>query len=563
MSFETWFDTNLSEWDAPQQPGGIFVVMRGEQPIAVRSWGRANLEFDQPWTLDTRYRIASLTKMFTAYAALLLHESGHLQLEHPLGRYLPEMPPELARITLEQLLNMTSGIRHEEETLLRVVGESHATLDSMFELVRRSPLHFQPGTYGLYSCANYRLMARIIERITEESLGDHFERVFFAPLHMTQTRYDSHFASFEPQLASLYQATPTGWQRVQFDIEMSGDGALISSARDLMRWTEYLRDQKRTHPERLKRLVTASSHAFYGLGLAVMHHRDQTLWAHSGSFGAYWLHLHEADISVMALSNRQGVPLWVWARELADIALGLTNTVDQGAVWFGYDQHAQSPSPWSSERLQPCLGTYTSRDGPSLRLELWHGALCAVILGQSEMLQPIGATIFASTLLASGLRLELLEANRLRVLLPQGPCEYQRLDSVSTTFNPRQGRYRNAELNFEFGVSSTAQQLTLERWGGTFPRRITLQRLSETLYEAEGYSLRFESACAFRLSIHRARELRFDHIESAAHQTDLESSIGHHEPSSLANGTASPHLAASTENKNRLFDQNHQELIHP
>jgi CubicO group peptidase (beta-lactamase class C family) len=110
-------DEIFQEWSKPGTPGAAVAVIQSGKIICTKGYGLANLEYDIPVTPQTIYHVASVSKQFTAMALVLLEQDGNLSLEDDLHKYLPELPEYGSRITIRQLLQHTSGIRDQWQTL--------------------------------------------------------------------------------------------------------------------------------------------------------------------------------------------------------------------------------------------------------------------------------------------------------------------------------------------------------------------------------------------------------------------------------------------------------------
>ena len=175
-----------------QLDGSVLVADHGKV-IYHRAFGLANREWQIPHTTDTVFRVASLTKQFTATLVMQLAEQGKLRLDDPIGKYVPELNPETGkRVTLHQLLNHTSGIvdyANFPGFWANRLGEKVAKAD--FLAIMNRPLEFEPGSQGHYSSSNYTLLGWVIEKQTGKSYGEALDSMILHPLGMQRTAYDA------------------------------------------------------------------------------------------------------------------------------------------------------------------------------------------------------------------------------------------------------------------------------------------------------------------------------------------------------------------------------------
>ena len=158
-------DQIVQYWVDNHQFMGAVLVARGDKILFKKAYGSANLEWNIPNTTTTRFRIASVTKQFTAAAILLLEERGKLKLEDPIKKYYPEAPAAWDKIALLNLLQHTSGIaNYTEEPDMGSWMTQPNTPAGLVKRVRDKPLQFEPGAEMRYSNTGYVLLGIAIEK---------------------------------------------------------------------------------------------------------------------------------------------------------------------------------------------------------------------------------------------------------------------------------------------------------------------------------------------------------------------------------------------------------------
>lgn len=224
--------------DSKQGAGVALGVIRGERLVFNRAYGSANVELGVPVTAHTNFRLASLTKQFTAAAVLLLAERKKLSVDDKLSQYYAEFPRG-NEITLRHLLQHTSGIRDYVEKL-GTLPPSEWTHEKMAQRIATLGFNFETGTAWSYSNSNYFLLGQIIERVSGQSYGQFLDANLFAPLGMTETAVDSE-AEVVPLRAAGYHISkeaPSGFSNANY-IPMSmvyAAGATRSTVSDLAKW---------------------------------------------------------------------------------------------------------------------------------------------------------------------------------------------------------------------------------------------------------------------------------------------------------------------------------------
>ncbi|MGR6964372.1 serine hydrolase domain-containing protein [Geodermatophilus sp. URMC 61] len=195
-------------------------------------------------TSRTRFRVASLSKSFTAVAVLQLVEDRRIDLDSPVQAYLPEFGPEpaavAARVTVRHLLNQTSGLT--DGGYPGIVDDGAADLQRRVALLRTARLSGEPGTRFHYSDLNYQVLGRLVEVVSGVPLGTHLDARVFGPLGMSDTVSVTTAAagSHLPGLARghvLVFGCPVA--RQELDGLLAGSGGVITTAGDMARWLGF------------------------------------------------------------------------------------------------------------------------------------------------------------------------------------------------------------------------------------------------------------------------------------------------------------------------------------
>ena len=168
-------------------PGASLLVLKDGKAIVSRSYGLANLEDHDETTPATNYRLASVSKQFTAAAILLLAESGRLHLDDPVRRWLPTLPETDSAVTLRQLLTHTGGLVDYEDLIPPDTTAQVSDNDVLRMLSATSKSYFAPGTSYRYSNSGYVLLGLVVERASGVSLPLYLQQHIFRPLHMDHT----------------------------------------------------------------------------------------------------------------------------------------------------------------------------------------------------------------------------------------------------------------------------------------------------------------------------------------------------------------------------------------
>lgn len=295
--------------EAKEFSGSVLVARDGEI-LLDRGYGFASREWSIPNDGDTKFRLGSVTKQFTAVAIMILHERGLVDLDAAVKTYLPDAPAAWDGVTVRHLLTHTSGIPNFTDFVDYPASRSlPATIDSLIGRFRDPPLDFQPGEGWNYSNSGYILLTAIVEKASGQSYAAFVAGTVFEPLGMTDSGYDSH-AAILPRRASGYSPTARGLVNADY-VDMTipqGAGALYSTTRDLLKWQQGLFGGRLLRPESLTLLTTPVRNR-YAFGLIVTDVGGNRTISHSGGIEGFNTHMaYDPDrgMSVIVLGNLNG-----------------------------------------------------------------------------------------------------------------------------------------------------------------------------------------------------------------------------------------------------------------
>jgi D-alanyl-D-alanine carboxypeptidase len=314
----------------PDGPGAAFLIARGDDVIFRRARGRASIELGVPLSPDHAFRIASVTKMFTAASTLKLVETGQLSLDDAVSLYLPGLAAA-GSVTIRQLLNHTAGISDVGKNPPAGLARRDADAAIRVAEIGARPLTFPPGTRWNYSNSGYILLGAVIGKVTGEAWDATLQTQFLKRLGMTQTRYGDTSILIPGRAAGYTKDARTRAVKnadfVSANVPDSA-GALVSTVDDLLRWTRALasgRAISRDSFEQMIRPTPAPGSDGYGLGVYVWQVRGETMIGHTGQipgFASVVGYLPRLAITVVALGNDDSFDARVTGRRLAAIALG-------------------------------------------------------------------------------------------------------------------------------------------------------------------------------------------------------------------------------------------------
>src|ERR1043166_6266844 len=241
-------DALFAQWDKPDSPGCAVGIIKDGVLIHARGYGMANLEHGIPITRQTVFDIGSCSKQFTAFCILLLEKQGKLSLDNDVRKFVPEVPDFGRPILIRHLLYHTSGLRNVV-TLLESDGKRTEDVvtdaDGLRVVAKERDLNFAPGEKHRYSNTGYFLMSLIVKKVTGESLREFARKNIFEPLAMTHSHFHDDHTMIVKSRATGYSPLPGGG----FAIDMSnwehvGDGSLMTTVEDLVKWDQNFYDGK-------------------------------------------------------------------------------------------------------------------------------------------------------------------------------------------------------------------------------------------------------------------------------------------------------------------------------
>jgi CubicO group peptidase (beta-lactamase class C family) len=390
------------------QPGLAYGIVVGGELVHAAGLGERHLGGPPP-DAGTVFRIASMTKSFTASALLALRDDGALGLDDLAEAYVPELrgwpspSPDSARVSLRHLLTMTAGFPTDDPWGDRQQG---LPLEEFAKFLAGGVgFNWAPGTRFEYSNLGYAILGRVITAVTGVSYQDHLRDRLLRPLGMTRTGFEA--AEFDASaLAKGYRRAPAGWSEVELDAcgAFAPMGGVFSCVRDLARWVAGFAaafppgDPQAGGPHPVRRATrremqlpqvltgwdkptgfpgdTSPALAAYGFGLFVEDHPTRgRVVSHGGGYPGFGSNMrwHPATgTGVIALGNGTYAAMMALTTRMLDMILGRLDPPAQG---YGT---ALAPAGTSGHhRAGPWPETLAARDAASALLQSWDDAAAA------------------------------------------------------------------------------------------------------------------------------------------------------------------------------------------
>jgi CubicO group peptidase (beta-lactamase class C family) len=313
-------------------PGASVLVVENGKAVVRRSYGFADLGNNVRATPATNYRLASVTKQFTAASILLLAQDGKLSLDDRVKKWLPSLPGALDSVTLTHLLTHRSGIIDYEDVTPDDTKTQVHDADVLRLLELQDSTYFKPGTAYRYSNSGYALLALIVQRASDKSFATFLHDRIFAPLGMTNTVAFENGISTVANRAFGYTNKDRSWvpKDQSSTSAVLGDGGIYSSIDDMEKWDAALYDSRLLGDES-RRLAftphtkTDETNVEYGFGWRIT---GETLW-HSGETSGFRnviVRYPERHLTVVILSNRDAPPPYQTALSIAKLFTGAART---------------------------------------------------------------------------------------------------------------------------------------------------------------------------------------------------------------------------------------------
>ena len=329
----------LKKYEELNQFNGSVLVAEGGKVIYSNGFGMANFEHNVPNKTDTKFRIASITKQFTATLVLQLVEQGKLELDKPISAYLPSYKgPAADVVTIHHLLTHSSGIPSYTSfpDFFQSTSRNPYTPDEFIKTFQDSALQFTPGEKFMYNNSGYFLLGRIIEEVTGKPYEQVVQEKIFTPLGMTDSGYD-HYETIINNRAAGYEKQ--GQQLINAPyLDMSlpyAAGSLYSTVEDLYLWDQALYGNKILSEDSKKlmfseQIPAGGSHYGYGWGIgkqALGKTKDSVqVISHSGGingFNTLITRYPESRNLVVMLNNTGGTDLGTMTASINNILHGL------------------------------------------------------------------------------------------------------------------------------------------------------------------------------------------------------------------------------------------------
>lgn len=359
---------------------GAVLIAKGDSVIFRKGYGYADVEKRVPFTPDTQHEVASVSKMFTAMAALKLRDAGKLELSDSICRYLDDCPVTWKPVTIDEVIHHTSGIPDYEDPLglgSKEYMELMTKPDAIVRLLaaaRSKPLDFPPGTKFSYSNTAYDLLSYIVQRAAGKPFADYVTSTLLKPARMTHSGVIG--VDNPKNLETAYTWGELGWDKTLAGVSFTdgfmepvpnlpltqpeGDAWLFTTLDDLFKWSRVMDGGK---------LVSKSeiADAFkpglgnYGFGWFIDKAMNRTRYSHTGALPGRltnFIKFPDDSVTIIIFSNSDRGRMGSVTHDLSAIVLGQP-----------YDMPVRGKVvALPPEKIAPLLGEYRQADGKVLSI---------------------------------------------------------------------------------------------------------------------------------------------------------------------------------------------------
>lgn len=277
----------------PSNFSGTILVANNDTIIEKRAFGLASIEYGIPNKVETKFNIASITKMITAVATLQLYENGKVELKRPIGEYLPNYPNKLVRdsVTIHQLLTHTSGNNNfYVGNYLQSDKMKYKTISDFVPLFASDTLLSKPGTKYDYSASGFVILGLIIEKVSGQNYYDYVKEYIFKPAEMENTgelEIDSVVQNKASGYTTFFGESEIPKRNEYYLSKASPAGFHYSTVEDLFKFSKALRNGillKKSTAELMFEPKVKGYNTNLGYGIDIDLRYNQTIQGHSGGW---------------------------------------------------------------------------------------------------------------------------------------------------------------------------------------------------------------------------------------------------------------------------------------
>jgi CubicO group peptidase (beta-lactamase class C family) len=364
---------------------GSLTIAKDGNVLYTRAIGYSQINPKKPLTAANRFRIASITKMFTATMILQLVEEGKLKLTDTLDKFLPQVP-NAQKITVVQILSHRSGIpnvRRDPDAQGRRPSTIPITKDEMLALIVKATPDFEPDTKYSYSNSGYFLLGLIVEKLTGKSYEEALKERISSKIGLADTYTATGNIDVNKNESLTYINTGSDWKQglETHPSILFGGGQIVSTPNDLAKFIHALFDLKLVSQETLNRMKTMRDGE--GLGMGTFTFAAKTFYGHTGggdNYGAWLAYEPEEKLAVAYMTNAKVIPV---------------KDIVSGVIDIYYNKPFQIPAfetiVVSPEVLDKYVGVYSSPEA-TVKFTITREGATLFVQPDTQSAAPLEAT---------------------------------------------------------------------------------------------------------------------------------------------------------------------------
>lgn len=506
-------DEIFAEWKSQESPGCTVAVSEAGKTLLSRAYGMADLEHDAPITPTTIFEAGSVSKQFTAAAALLLVQQGKLSLTDDVRKYVPELPDYGKPITISHLIHHTSGLR-DWGAVAAISGWPRGTRihthAHMLDIAsRQKALNFETGAEFSYSNTGYNLLVVIVERVTGKSFAEFTRQQIFEPLGMKHTSWRDDFTRIVKGRAIAYVKAEDGFHSEMPFENVHGNGGLLTTSEDLLLWNENFTHGKVGGPALIEALqrrgrLNDNREIEYAGGLFILDYKGLPEVSHGGATAGYRAFLArypKQNLSMAVLCNLGEINSEMLLHRVADVYLA--------SHFPPAPTTAAATVQLPAEEIAAKAGLYRNlRTGAIIGMKMEEGKLRT---RGGRTVSPLSSSLY---LVDNGSKLDFVPGG-LRLLTPDGDSiPYERVEEAAPTaaqLAEYVGEYTSDEAEVTYKVVVEDGKLLIK---GRPDVSIALTPLYADAFQSDiGFLVRFfrkdGKLSELSFGLDRVRDLRF------------------------------------------------------
>lgn len=353
----------MKSWYNSKEAGAAVLILKNDKVIFKSTRGLANMEYQIPINSSSLFELASCSKQFTGFAIAMLLDKGLISLDDDIRKYLPELHDFGNKITIENLVYHTSGLRNWDDmtNAMGLRAEDALTIDMVYQMIcNTSELNFAPNEKFAYSNTGYNLLALIIEKVTGEKFGSWMHENIFKPLRMNNTLVKDDIHKIIPNKVCSYKNGKDGFIANADNISAMGSTSIYSNINDLAIWATNFNLGKvggksvLTLLNRKSKFISGKDQNFYAFGNGFGNHKGIPNIEHLGLTSGFRTAISrypEQHLTVIFLSNDNNDASYNHAWAIADLFLQNVKNKQLEPIKFpDLKQALAKTMPYNTER---------------------------------------------------------------------------------------------------------------------------------------------------------------------------------------------------------------------